>query len=690
MGFPAHDTHARKVVGKLVNRAAQGPFSMFGGYEEREDYEDELYQERGDSSGSEVDSELEFKLYSQVHYSSHWDEEEEEEEQEEGQPQQEVREQSSKGVIVIDSDPEIITVSDVTEEEEGVCVAKGNKLQHLPPASRGQPHAHVASQPVLLSEGSEDVVLDSDSDSDSDEVESWMVLGQEKQDCDETIQLNLEGGAVVSSGEDEDDDRCWTISRKDVEAQISNQRLGPRRSTNRYYTGKSITCRSCNKTGHLSKNCPNPKKLPSCTLCASQAHLQKTCPNRHCSNCSLPGHCYDDCLERAYWHKQCHRCGMTGHFFDVCPDIWRQYHLTTKKGPLIRPDGEDAPRSPAYCYNCSRKGHFGFECSWRRMFNGTYPTTPYISHYDTPQDVRQRENRMRRKAQELQNAGLLQPTDAPQGDDREEGPPRKRMYVQNKTLEKKRKDEAPTAKATNAKKKKQQQKQQKSLQQQRKNQGQQQEWQLKNPQQQEQKNQEQQQEWQLKNPQQQQQQEQKNQEQQKKKQQKKQEWQQKKKQQKQQKKQEWQQKKQQEWQQQQQKPQTKQEWQQQQQEKRERQERHQELLQQQQQMKQQRKQLQQERQQKKQEQKQKRKMAAEKRKEQRTAKEGQPPTSGKREARAPTSVQRGGGQPASLRGRLSTGPQKGALGGAHAPPEGQWLLQRPLVDTNRGASASPV
>ncbi|KAJ8272421.1 hypothetical protein COCON_G00112800 [Conger conger] len=438
---------------------------MFGGYEAREDYEDELYQDREDSSASEVDSELEFKLYSQLHYASCHDnieveEEVENEEQDEGQPWLEVRAQPLEGVIVINSDPEIITVSDNTEDEEGICVSKGSTLQRLPRTSRGRPHVHTSSPPAVLN----DFSADSDSNSDSDGLESWMVLGQGKHDSDKTIQLNLEGGAIVSSAEDDDDGQSWAISRRDLEAGIDNKSKGPRRMSNRYYTGKSITCRSCNKMGHLSKNCPNPKKPPACTLCGSLSHLQRTCSSRPCTNCNLPGHCYDDCLERAFWHKHCHRCGMTGHFYDACPDIWRQYHLTTQKGPITKLEVEDAYRTPAYCYNCSQKGHFGFECSQRRMFNGTFPTAPYISYYDTPQDLRQRDNRARRKAEELQKAGLLQPSGPEQstwqpGGDREEGPLRKRMKVKNTAQEKKRKD-APSAKAKKVKKRQQQKLQQ--------------------------------------------------------------------------------------------------------------------------------------------------------------------------------------------------------------------------------------
>lgn len=59
------------------------------------------------------------------------------------------------------------------------------------------------------------------------------------------------------------------------------------------------------------------QKVPCCSLCGHRGHLARTCPNRHCSNCLLPGHTFNECLERAYWHKRCHRCGMAGHFNDV-------------------------------------------------------------------------------------------------------------------------------------------------------------------------------------------------------------------------------------------------------------------------------------------------------------------------------------------------------------------------------------
>ncbi|KAK3507686.1 hypothetical protein QTP70_033541 [Hemibagrus guttatus] len=76
-------------------------------------------------------------------------------------------------------------------------------------------------------------------------------------------------------------------------------------------------------------------------------------------------------------------------------------------GPPLQSLHPDAHRYPAYCYNCSRMGHFGHECTERRMFNGTYPTLPFASTYDTEHDIKRREHRARLQANELREAGLL-------------------------------------------------------------------------------------------------------------------------------------------------------------------------------------------------------------------------------------------------------------------------------------------
>ncbi|KAK1792532.1 hypothetical protein P4O66_012470 [Electrophorus voltai] len=424
-----------------------GFLEMFSRYQQWAEYEDELYceEDEGDSCLSESDSELEFQLYSQLHYNmglqevqgdtGHEGPEEEPLQPGRGAPP---APPAPVEVITIDSGPDAITISDSTEDEDSVCAlkprqsrprcrvnGKGPRPSALlaPQTSRSEKVRNVMEEVVVLYSDSDEssgsvmpFVEDPDSDSDSDGLESWMILGRDREEGDQDIQLNLsaEGRgrmpAFSENVKDGEGQLHWAISDRDkelsacvrVQAQIINKDVTPRRLSNRYYTNKTVTCRNCNKLGHLSKNCPTPK-----------SHWVKFCPNRPCSNCFVPGHSYDTCLERPYWHKRCHRCTMAGHFANACPEIWRQYHLTIAGGPPVKAVHPQASRSPAYCYNCSKKGHFGHECSERRMFNGTYPTLPLICSYDTLQDIRCRERWAQKRAQELQEAGLIESTEAP-------------------------------------------------------------------------------------------------------------------------------------------------------------------------------------------------------------------------------------------------------------------------------------
>lgn len=170
---------------------------MYSVYQDRERLEDDLYQEEEeDSDGSEANSEVEFHLYSQLHYSSNLGELEEQEGEEEqnheredtwqnrvtdgdrgleektgikaltptnGSLQQHLKQKKkkkkekkdkpkkksdSKGqrlpsslfeeVIVIDSGPDIISISDddSAEGDEGICALKGRGMQTSTPAQQ--------------------------------------------------------------------------------------------------------------------------------------------------------------------------------------------------------------------------------------------------------------------------------------------------------------------------------------------------------------------------------------------------------------------------------------------------------------------------------------------------------------------------------------------------------------------------
>ncbi|XP_023485447.1 zinc finger CCHC domain-containing protein 7 isoform X2 [Equus przewalskii] len=373
---------------------------MFGGYETIEAYEDDLYREESSSELS-VDSEVEFQLYSQVHYAQDLRNvirEEEHEEKNSGNSESSSSKPNQKNLIIL-SDSEVIQLSDGSEvitlsDEDSIyrCTRKNFRVQakektHSPPASlhsneladkkckrdieKPKPEERSGTiREVMIIEVSSSEEEES-TISDSDNVESWMLLGCEVDDKDDDILLNLVGcEKSVNEGEDGVN---WFISDKDVEAQIGNNRSSGR-WTHRYYSAnKNVTCRNCDRCGHLSKNCPFPQKVRPCCLCSERGHLQYACPARFCLDCSLPMSSTHRCLERPSWRKRCDRCDMIGHHADACPEIWRQYHLT--------------------------------ECAERRMFNQTFPTSPFIYYYDDKYEIREREQRIKRKVKELQKNG---------------------------------------------------------------------------------------------------------------------------------------------------------------------------------------------------------------------------------------------------------------------------------------------
>lgn len=179
---------------------------MYSGYQDQEELEDDLYQENGDSDASEVNSEVEFHLYSQLHYSSNAGEMEElgdrgEEAECQGSQKLEVTTRSADGdreqeltrqnslqspniidqqlnekrgskchkrkmssippsfeeVIVIDSSPDVISISDgsTSSDDIGVCALKSQDPQRLQTSTPAQQVTTelsvVIGNPVMLS-----------------------------------------------------------------------------------------------------------------------------------------------------------------------------------------------------------------------------------------------------------------------------------------------------------------------------------------------------------------------------------------------------------------------------------------------------------------------------------------------------------------------------------------------------------
>ncbi|KAM3611968.1 uncharacterized protein V6R79_000173 [Siganus canaliculatus] len=246
-------------------------------------------------------------------------------------------------------------------------------------------------------------------DEEDQSIEEWMILENEEQLGDSSIQLNLSywNSSEEDSGDQKDDtfSDTWAVSNKD--------KYGADQSfPNRYFTpGRSLICNICSREGHLAKRCYyNKPKRPTCVLCGTQGHIQRNCPNRPCSTCGLPSHGLKPCERPPMWNQHCQRCGISGHLSDACPDTWRQYHLTVRLEVPPRPHTVQTRKHrkhAAYCYNCSYRGHYGYECTKRRMISGTSPSLPFVCIYDTRKDMHQHCTRMQKTVKECVNAGFL-------------------------------------------------------------------------------------------------------------------------------------------------------------------------------------------------------------------------------------------------------------------------------------------
>ncbi|XP_007966902.3 zinc finger CCHC domain-containing protein 7 [Chlorocebus sabaeus] len=406
---------------------------MFGGYETIEAYEDELYRDESSSELS-VDSEVEFQLYSQIHYAQDLDDvirEEEHEKKNSGNSESSSSKPNQKKLIVL-SDNEVIQLSDGSEvitlsDEDSIYRCKGRNVRGQAQENAFGPSASLQSNELVDKKCKSDVekpkheersdvirevmiieVSSSEEEestiSEGDNVESWMLLGCEVDDKDDDILLNLVGCEnSVTEGEDGIN---WFISDKDIEAQIANNRT-PGRWTQRYYSAnKNIICRNCDKRGHLSKNCPLPRKVRRCFLCSRSGHLLYSCPAPLCEYCPVPKMLDHSCLFRHSWDKQCDRCHMLGHYTDACTEIWRQYHLTTKPGPPKKPKTPSRPSALAYCYHCAQKGHYGHECPEREVYDPS-PVSPFICYYDDKYEIQEREKRLKQKIKVLKKNGVI-------------------------------------------------------------------------------------------------------------------------------------------------------------------------------------------------------------------------------------------------------------------------------------------
>ncbi|XP_029965817.1 zinc finger CCHC domain-containing protein 7-like [Salarias fasciatus] len=275
---------------------------------------------------------------------------------------------------------------------------------------RAQQDCSLSASADLQEERDEEPGEELEEDSDQP-IEDWMILDDVKREEDSDIQLNL---SYWNSSDDASGDEDMTEeneeSLKDNWAVSEKDKYGAGQSLpSRYFMpDRSLICRMCNKTGHLSKSCYLQKKCLTCVLCGIRGHIQRACPDRPCFTCGRPSHGLQSCEIPPMWNQHCKRCGMTGHLSDTCPDVWRQYHLTITVEAPLRPrtvKNVQPRRFCAHCYNCAKRGHYGHECTLKRMISGTFPSLPYICHYDTKEDILQHCTQMQKRAKEFPNVG---------------------------------------------------------------------------------------------------------------------------------------------------------------------------------------------------------------------------------------------------------------------------------------------
>ncbi|XP_052264569.1 zinc finger CCHC domain-containing protein 7-like [Dreissena polymorpha] len=209
--------------------------------------------------------------------------------------------------------------------------------------------------------------------SDSDDI--YGILG-ELSENDSNLEMNVEQTDLFAETRNEDK---WAISTADSHsAQLKGGVKG------RYFK-EGLRCYNCNQVGHLSKNCPQPKKMPVCSLCSDSEHTSRTCPNIFCYNCEEPGHDLRGCKAPRRLNMVCFRCNMNGHDQKKCPDVWRQFHVTTESGKLQQPDSRRKRKIALSCYNCGETKHLGHECREERSNKFMRVSTPFVCRYQMDQ-----------------------------------------------------------------------------------------------------------------------------------------------------------------------------------------------------------------------------------------------------------------------------------------------------------------
>ncbi|XP_077999253.1 zinc finger CCHC domain-containing protein 7-like [Glandiceps talaboti] len=415
---------------------------MYAGYDAVEDYELDIYG-LGSESGSESDDNIENELYQQIHYAQ-----EGQTSQDQSQDQDHVRteytfsESTTKtekdckdlalkttqnketkdredSIVASKTAPKkriLETISLITSDSDSVtCIAdfpakkvkldspqedksKTDGMKINTTSSKKRKTVEVTEN--QSEEETDDMSVIWLSDSSNESEPEWTLIDTLDNTDDKDLLTNLVGVRSQRESQEHDTEtgtpsnEVWNISSEDLVNDIQNSegRSRPIRPRRYYASKSSIRCFNCGNNGHMSSNCPNPKKADICYLCAEKGHRGTRCPKQVCWQCREIGH-----PRRFCWQKgsvRCTRCQRDGHLTKDCPDRWRQFHATTNANmikSILLPTNKRV-----FCYNCAKKGHFGHECVKNRMEKQLVPTIPFVIKYDAWRDIENRFDQLRK------------------------------------------------------------------------------------------------------------------------------------------------------------------------------------------------------------------------------------------------------------------------------------------------------
>ncbi|PFX30251.1 zinc finger CCHC domain-containing protein 7-like isoform X1 [Stylophora pistillata] len=330
-------------------------------------YEDQLYREHS-SSGSEndVDSEIEETLYCHVHYASSLPV------SEKSAPDKVAQKRKDGAVTGLDNE------KDGYQSNNLMIEISSDDEENCNDDDDGNDNKNITSKDVLDSSNACDN-LKLKSSFNYPEIVNLFPDENVLTSKDKVSKQNSPLGK--NKGEPREITENWSVIERDLEDPSVSKRHS------RYYTpGKGAPyrrCHNCNEKGHLSQFCPLPKKTSVCFLCGGCGHIKRSCPNELCFNCHEPGHKSKNCRKpRLRPFDRCNRCHVLGHYAMDCPDRWRQYHLTIKVGPIIRPERPLSPPRAVSCYNCGDQGHYGHECQEENATRRQELPLPFVVCYD--------------------------------------------------------------------------------------------------------------------------------------------------------------------------------------------------------------------------------------------------------------------------------------------------------------------